>query len=385
MDKKRQDTTIRVLTVIRHPTGGVRTYLRYTYNRLEPGKYHFTVLSLKAEEVEQIKVDLKGLSPEFAEVESFGWPLARRVLKSLWKRDVDIIHSQGYSCGVFVSFLNLPFGIPHIVTLHGTFDQTAFQERCAGLKRRIIAFLLSRADLINLVSEDAKNNLLEYFPSLGRSLSKIAVIENGIDVAWFREKVEPEKKVTDIEGIDEGSVVIGYLGRYMPEKGFPVLIDAIEAIANSEEPLKSKVKVLALGWGSYIREYQVLIKEKGLSNYFVFIEFQADVRWILRQIDMLVIPSLREAFGLVAVEGLVCGTPIIASDCVGLREVLKGTPARMVQAGSPKEFADAIIDSVKEPRKQEAIAFVPAAIERFDVSLTAHKLQALFESLARHK
>ncbi len=97
-----------------------------------------------------------------------------------------------------------------------------------------------------------------------------------------------------------------------------------------------------MGWGAFIREYQAYIREKGLTEYFVFIEFQSDVRWILRQINLLAIPSFREAFGLVAVEGLVSGTPIIASNCIGLREVLKDTPARTFETGNSNALASDI-------------------------------------------
>ena len=383
MDNKKTDKKIRVLTVIRHSTGGLRTYLKYTYNCLDRKKYHFTVLLVRAEEIEQVKADLHDLCPEFVEVESFEFPFVRGLLESFWGREVDIIHSQGYSCGVLVSLLNLMFGIPHIITLHGTFDEAVFRGRYASLKRRIIAFLLSRADAVNVVSEDAKVNLLEYFPRFTRCLSKIVVIENGIDVDWFRENVRPQKRLTDIEGIEEDSIVIGYLGRYMPEKGFPVLIDAIERLERSEEAIKKNLKVLALGWGAYIREYQALISGKALNKFFVFIEFQPDVRWVLRQIDVLVIPSLREAFPLIAAEGLVCGAPIIASDCIGLREALRGTPARLVKAGEPRELADAIIDMMRHPKKQEAKDFISVAINRFDVKITAGKLDSLFETLAQ--
>ncbi|TAK05931.1 MAG: glycosyltransferase family 1 protein [Candidatus Manganitrophaceae bacterium] len=368
----------KIVTVIRHPTGGERTYLKYTYKRLDRNKYHFIVLTIRAEEIGQLKQDLKELSSEFVEMEKFNLSFFYRLFRMLFKREAHLIHSQGYACGVLSSFLNLFFRVPHVITFHGTFDSQAFRGRFAFIRKKIIQFLLSRADYINVVSEDAKANLIEYFPGMRRHLPKIVVIENGIDVGFFREELKGQKKLSEIKGIDEDSFVIGYLGRYMPEKGFPVLIDAIERLAKTPAPIKN-LKVLALGWGSFIREYQALIKEKGLADHFVFIEFQPDVRWILRQIDVLVIPSLREAFGLVALEGLVSGTPIIASDCVGLREVLRGTPARMVKAGDPKDLANAILDMRANPERERFIRFIPEVVKRFDVGVTAEKLDVLFQ------
>src|SRR5436309_9717640 len=124
MQQNRWPKKMRIMTVIRHPTGGVRTYLKYTYNHLDSSKYHFTLLTAKAEEIEQLKADLKGLSPEFVEVNGFDLSFVRWLFILLWRRDVDVIHSHGYTCGVLVSFVNSLFGIPHIVTFHGTFEDT---------------------------------------------------------------------------------------------------------------------------------------------------------------------------------------------------------------------------------------------------------------------
>jgi glycosyltransferase involved in cell wall biosynthesis len=274
------------------------------------------------------------------------------------------------------------FRVPHVITFHGTFDDKTFQGRFVSVRKALIRFLLLRATVLNVVSEDAKSNLIEHFPAMRRHSSRIVVIANGIDVDFFTEEPPNQRGLSDIKGIDTDTFVIGYLGRYMPEKGFPVLIDAIELLVKSPG-FSERIRVLALGWGSFIREYQALIRAKEIERCFVFIEFQPDIRWILRQVGVLVIPSLREAFGLIAVEGLVTGTPIIASDCVGLREITRNTPTRMVTAGDANELAKAIMERFIDPRKVEAKAFVHEATKRFDVRATAAALDGLFERASK--
>lgn len=339
---------------------------------------------VKGEETEQLKVDLKELSAEFVQVDGFNFSFIRRLFLLLCRKDVDVIHSQGYSCGVLVSLVNMLFRTPHVITLHGTFDDTTIRGGGIWFKKQLIWLFLSRANVINVVSHDAKANLIDYFGGAGSYLQKIVVIQNGIDVKFFQQELEAgaHKRLTEIKGIEHGSVVVGYLGRFMPEKGFPVLIDAIELIAK-RTPTDETVKVLALGWGAYIREYQASISEKGLNRFFVFIDFQPDVRWILRQLDMLIIPSFREAFPLVAVEALVCGTPIIASNCIGLREVLRDSPARMVKAGDPIGLAAAIMEMVKNSKRQEAVDYIPKALKRFDVSVATEKLDRLLREVVQ--
>lgn len=374
---------VTILTVIRYPIGGIRTYLKYMYGNLDKGRYSFVILTAPNAETKIIKEDLGDLSTEITEVKgrSFLLSFGYQIFKMLLGKNIDIIHSQGASSGVIVSVINIFFRVPHIITLHETFEENMIKGRFRVLKKKVISYLFSKASFLNTVSNDAKINFVGMFPELEKCMAKIVVIKNGVDTAYFNETLSNHKCIYDINGICKDTFVIGYLGRYMPEKGFLVLVDAIDILSSKN----NKIRVLALGWGAFIREYQAYIREKGLTDYFVFIEFQSDVRWILRQINLLAIPSFREAFGLVAVEGLVSGTPIVASDCIGLREVLKDTPARMFETGNSNSLADAIIEFIKIPKKKESLIFSSIAKERFDVKGAARKLELLFESALKKR
>lgn len=384
LEKVSLERKTRVLTVIRYPVGGIRTYLKYTYGNLDKSRYRFTILALHDSEAEVMKKDLDGFDLEWMEIKGrlLFLKFVFQIFTMLLTRRFDLVHSQGSSCGLVVSGLTLFFRIPHIVTLHETFDDSKVGGRFKSFKRGVISFLFSRASFLNVVSQDAKLNLMNYFPSLSKHPSKVVEIRSGVDVGYFRAEIKNARSIRDIEGIGRETFVIGYLGRFMPEKGFQVLIDAVEIFHTSKRSHRD-FKVLALGWGAFIREYQGVIKEKGLGDYFVFIEFQPDVRWVLRQIDLLVIPSLREALGLVAVEGLISGTPIIASDCIGLREVLQRTPARLVKPGEPAELAVAITRAVQKPWKEEAVQFIPEAVRRFSAKSAAEQLELLFRNAVK--
>ncbi len=370
---------IRILTVIRHPIGGIRTYLKYTYNNLNKGKYQFTVLAKQHPETDMMKKDLHNLEVKFVEVKRGKklLSLAYNVFLAMLKGNVDLIHSQGSSAGIIVSSINIIFKIPHIITFHETFDTETISGRFRSLKTKVASFLFSRASYLITVSDDARQNALEYFPNLKKYTDRIIVIYNGVDTDYFQEEIKDLRDVHEIEGIDKDSFVIGYLGRYMPEKGFPVLINAVAKVAEMKPA--TKFKVLSVGDGAYIREYKAIIKEKGLNEYFVFIGLQPDIRWILREIDLLVIPSLREAFPIIGIEGLIAGTPIVASNCIGLKEVLAGSPALLVDPGDPDALAFAIVKRMEVDSKAQAKEFSVIAREKFDAKVTAGKLENLFE------
>ncbi|OEY67746.1 hypothetical protein BG841_15795 [Marinobacter sp. X15-166B] len=93
-------------------------------------------------------------------------------------------------------------------------------------------------------------------------------------------------------------------------------------------------------------------------------------------------PSLWEACGLVAMEALCAGVPLIASDCMGLREVIQDTPAIRVK----KEDAASLANGIKKcisGSKQEFVDFMPMAVERFDVRHTATQIQQMYEQVLR--
>jgi glycosyltransferase involved in cell wall biosynthesis len=90
---------------------------------------------------------------------------------------------------------------------------------------------------------------------------------------------------------------------------------------------------------------------------------------------------LSEACGLLAMEAMCAGVPVLGSDCIGLREVLADTPSVMVPAADPKALAEALKAAIDTPCTQAARAFAPEARRRFDVRPRAGKLLALFDEL----
>ena len=111
--------------------------------------------------------------------------------------------------------------------------------------------------------------------------------------------------------------------------------------------------------------------------------FFENVTPVLKNIELLLIPSLGESCGLVPMEGLVCATPIIAFSCLGVREVLKNTPAIMVPVRDIKRTANEILKMMNDYGniKRKFEDFEPEARKRFDSRITAKKLEELFYNL----
>ena len=291
-----------------------------------------------------------------------------------------VIHSHGFTSGAIAALANLPYGLPHIVTSHDVFRREQFEGRLGGLKARGLAAILRRADVVQSVSRDAQENLLAYLP--GFSPSSLAVISNGIAVERFQGAGHrQELRATE----PDAPVVFGFFGRLMPQKGFGDLVDAVARL-DGDDTVRNRFQVRVVSDGGYIREHRAAIARRGLSHYFDFTGFMPDISSALGSVDAVVMPSLWEACPLVPMEALVAGCPLIASTCIGLREVIEGTPAVAVAPGSPEDLARAMRDMIGRPDAftARAIHFMPEAGQRFDVSRAADSLDELIDTtLAR--
>lgn len=380
---------IRVLIVIRHPVGGIRTYLKYTYRHLDPNKYKLTILTVRDTEGELIKTDLSQFDIEYIAVDSkHAVPLmVWRVFNILRIEKYDIIHSQGFTAGIVSVLGNLISKTPHLITSHDVFQEEQFSGIAGSVKRWLMGGLFGKADFIQSVSEDAQSNLLEFLPVLQRYEAKRGVIMNGIDIERFEQNVyQPIKESFHKQlNIKEGSVLFGFLGRFMPQKGFEYLVDAVAMLARAG--VRRNFRIIAVNDGAYIREYKRLIEEKNVSQYFTFTGFVPDVGSILLDLDALVMPSLWEAYGLMAAEAFIVGCPVIASNCIGLREVIRDTPAIVVQARDSDSLARALRDVMEKSHfhKQRALDFVPEARKRFDSRVTAKQLDILLNQVIAFK
>ena len=179
---------------------------------------------------------------------------------------------------------------------------------------------------------------------------------------------------------------IGFFGRFMGQKGFRLLVDAVEQIVKARE-LDPLPHVVTFGWGGFIREDYQYLREKGLGDHFHQMPQTDDMAAALKGVDVVAMPSRWEACGLLGMEALSAGVPIVGSGCVGLREVLRGSPAHIVGAGKIDALKSALIDELKDQdvRKAAFLGYQPIAVERFNIGRPASEIRELYQSIGSRK
>jgi glycogen synthase len=165
-------------------------------------------------------------------------------------------------------------------------------------------------------------------------LDKIDVIPNGVDASvWLPPKPPP------VRGAD-GPVVVTW-GRLQYEKGFQTLI---ACLAGLRRKVPGATLVIA-GTGTFGEDLRRLATDHGVADAVRFAGFvpDAELRGLLHRASAVAIPSLYEPFGIVALEALAAGAPLVATRTGGLAEILgDGKAAVLVEPGDPVAAADAL-------------------------------------------
>lgn len=139
-----------------------------------------------------------------------------------------------------------------------------------------------------------------------------SVMVNGIDTDSLKLNTEERAKIRRSLSISEDEILIGHVGRFATDKNHKFIVDVFEAYFKSH----SNSKLLLVGKGELKEEIVEICKSKNLLNRVIFVESAPSLSAYYWAMDLFLFPSLREGFGLVAVEAQAASLPVIASSAV---------------------------------------------------------------------
>jgi len=170
------------------------------------------------------------------------------------------------------------------------------------LWKRLIRILYSRADGIVTASRGIKTELAK----LGVPPGSITPIYNPVSIADVRRQAsEP----ADFPRTDQEPVIIA-VGGLRKQKGYPYLLQAFQQITRSIPS-----HLLIVGNGPDHDELETLARSLSLDDRIHFAGFQKNPYALMARADIFMLPSLWEGFGIVIIEAMACGLPVIAADC----------------------------------------------------------------------
>jgi glycosyltransferase involved in cell wall biosynthesis len=254
----------------------------------------------------------------------------------------DVIHAHHVWVTPYVAHKT---GLPYIISCHGT-DLMGFKK---GPRYRDLAVSgAQNAHKIIAISRQVQSEALKTYQL---SKDKVPLIWNGFGTDHF--KILPDntkESVLDEFGLEgRDNPLVSFVGKFTEFKGIDVLLKA----AAIYEKVLPGVQTVLVGQGALWDEMRTLSKELGLRGvYFIGHQPQDKVARIYNAADVSIVPSRVEPFGLVAVEALACGTPVIATNAGGLPDFINEDVGALVPVDDPDRLAQVIIHEIENNTKQ---------------------------------
>ena len=236
-----------------------------------------------------------------------------------------------------------------ITTLHGTditlvgLDNSFFE---------ITRFSIEKSDGITAVSDQLAEETQRQF----KIANPVEIIPNFVDSDKFTPEFRSESRRAAFAR--PGEFLLGHMSNFRPVKR---VLDVIRIFQILHRDLPARL--LMIGEGVDLEPARNLAAELGIMEHVTFLGPVDQVPEVLAQLDLFLLPSEYESFGLAALEAMACGVPVVASRTGGLPEVIEdGESGCLCEVGDVKSMAARAEELLSNPRKMER--FTAAARER---------------------
>ena len=291
---------------------------------------------------------------------------------------IDIINAHVYyPAGLSALVLGKIYKIPVVITEHAEiidrYKQGRFKYLKDALRIMIAKFVFRKTNLIITVSY----SLQKHIKSFGIE-NDYAVVPNVISVDFF-EQDGFEKEERD-EGGEENPKRIIFIGGLAPRKGIPYLLEALKIVRDGG---RNDFIMHIVGDGPYRKRYEEMAKNMNIDEKMIFhgkVTDEEKLR-LLQEVDFMVLPSLYETFGVVLLEAMACGKPVITTFSGGQKEFVNKNTGILVPPKDANALADVIeymLDHCHEYSPQKLHEYVR---ENFSYEAVGKQLHEIYESV----
>jgi glycosyltransferase involved in cell wall biosynthesis len=309
----------------------------------------------------------------------FGPAQLREVRKHLRNADVVHLHCVWSTTTLQIAAAARQMGVPYIVSLHGMLDDWCMAQRSA--KKRVFMSLgaktlLERAARVHSTAQAELDQSAKWFPK-----GEAAIVPYLMDLEPYRHLPSKDLAREAFPVLTDGEPNILFLSRIHYKKGCEHLIRAMAKLAAKGVP--GKLILAGAGDDEYLTALKSLARELNIEKKVQFVgQVTGDTKFSLyRNADAFVLPTSQENFGLVLIEAMACGTPIITTKGVDIwRDVQSSGAATIVD-----QDADALASSIETLFSDKAALAHQRELARpwaLD-TYSEHRLISQYESLYR--
>lgn len=381
-----------------HYTGGMENHVQNLINGLAAKGHEVTVITtkhpsgLKVEKRPKLKIFYVG-DRSLKYTKAFFRESAKVFLRLSKQEEFDIIHSQSYSGYGYCKFYKKLFKyIPFVVTCHGTIkNEIKTQLNTKSIMGFAIASYMYFKSFVNPIDREVlrkADRVIAVSYKLAKDINcqykipmkKIRVIPCGVDVNKFQPmNVDCFKEELGLSD----KKIIQAVGRILREKGFHILLKAFPEILKEH----NDVKLVIVGSGPYLQSLKRLSVKLNISNNVIFTGQvpQQKLPKYYNLADVFVFPTLRvEAIGLVLLEAMACGKPVVASKIGGVLSVIEhGKDGILVEPGDPDGLKNAILKLLDDENLRKKLGSVARKkiVKSFSVNYMVNRTINLYQEL----
>ncbi|MFN3689518.1 MAG: glycosyltransferase family 4 protein [Fimbriimonadales bacterium] len=263
------------------------------------------------------------------------------------QREPILLHAHDWLVHPAAKALKHRYKVPLIATIHAT-EYGRHGGIHSDLSRAInhLEWELSYEAWRVIVCSDFMR--AEVMHALNTPYDKIVVLPNGIRAEKFQfEFPEQARAAFRARFAELEQPLLFFVGRLVREKGVQILLQALPMI-RAELP-RARAVIVGGGLRAHLEEFVRFCHLEQAVHFTGFIP-DADLLRLYRVADVAVYPSLYEPFGIVALEAMAAGTPVVVSDAGGLKEVVRHEETGIVTwAGNPESLAWGVLRVLQDP------------------------------------
>ncbi len=316
--------------------GGVSTHVHTLSKELIKQGHEVYVITYPHKDIKDIEgikvIGTKGLNIPGIRGLLFAKNASKTLENLVKKENIDIIHGHYlFPAGYASVKIGKKYKIPTYVTSHGSDMFNLYKRK---YMKPFINKVLKNADYIIAVSNALEKELLK--TKIKGLKEKIIINWNSVDLNKFKPNTEFKFKKELIEkySIKEDTKIVLFVGNLVKAKNVKNLI-------KSKKHINGDNVFVIVGNGPQRGELEEFVNENNIQNI-IFTGSRNDVEDIIPSCDLLVLPSYTESFGLVLVEALACGKPVIGSNIDAIKEIITPDVGLLVDPDCPIKIGEGI-------------------------------------------
>lgn len=205
------------------------------------------------------------------------------------------------------------------------------------LGRRLLSWYFKERLTVLAVSNAVRDEIRQDLPFFNED--QILTLYNRVDVETLSQQQLSRSSARAKLGLPDDSYIVANVGRLHPDKDQATLI---RGFALALESLPTNSTLVIIGQGKYEKKLQRLIHELGVAERVILTGHIKDAKKLFKAFDLFVLSSDHEPFGMVLLEALAAGVPVVCSDCGGGPEVIAGV-GTLFELGNPESLSEALI------------------------------------------